>query len=62
MDSELGGREGGGAGGGKESLGIPQGGAEGAWGLARVIDGIVGTGSFTAVHPPCLSPGPSAFS
>lgn len=45
-------------GGGKESLGIPQGGAEGAWGLARVIDGVMGTGSFTAAHPPCLSPMP----
>lgn len=51
----VGGREGGGA-GEKESLGIPQGGAERALGLARVIDGVLGTGSFSAAHPTLLPP------
>lgn len=59
MDSELEVGKGGGA--GEESLGIPQGGTERARGLAGVIDGALGTDSFSAAHPPQLPPVPRLF-
>lgn len=61
MDSELEVGKGGGA-GEKESLGIPQGGTERTRGLARVIDGALGTDTFSAAHPPLLPPVPCVFS